>query len=218
MNINERTRYGPLRGRKAVKRKSRTILRIGIFCGFALVPWAESQSPAAPTTDLYEITSGRYTEVGGFVGVLEYGLPDSYQAFVELKTDPVSNTANMRILGVDLAPWGPYFDWPLVEGTIDGNTIVFSSSDPWLFGEPGSLSYAVLLRDGGLTLDGVVAFEPQCCDIPSLFEHSDVQASLIPEPTTGLLLTIACWWAFTRRLAFRQDDRRCSVKLTIVRS
>lgn len=198
--------------------ESRKMLGLSVLCGFALVPRAESQSPAAPTTDLYEITSGRYTEVGGFVGVLEYGLPDSYQAFVELKTDPVFNTTNMRILGVDLAPWGPYFDWPLVEGTIDGNTIAFSSPVPWLFGEPGSLSYAVLLRDGGLTLDGVVAFEPQCCDIPSLFEHSNVQATLIPEPTTSLLLTIACWWAFTRRAAFRHRARRSSVNLGMERS
>jgi len=151
-----------------------------------------SASPlaAAPVTQIYEITSGTYTEVGGFVGVWTRDLPAFDQAFIELTTDAELNTAEMQILGEDLRPFeNSFFGTQFTEGVLDGSLILFRRTifTPF-FNEPGELDYTILLDGDVLNLQGELSWNPPGFDIPSLFEHAGVEAVLVPEPETLLLL------------------------------
>ncbi len=145
---------------------------------------------AAPVTELYEIKAGTYTEWGGFAGMLTYDLPYYDQAFIELTIDGDRNTAEMQILGSELNPFEfLFFGSALTEGTVDGDSAIFrgTSFTPF-FHEPGDLDYAIILNGDLLSLQGELTWEPPGFDIPSRFFHSDVEASLVPEPKTVILL------------------------------
>ena len=143
---------------------------------------------AAPLTDLYEITAGTYTEVGGFVGSWTRDLPAFDQAFIELTIDRELNTAEMWILGNDLHPFEfPEFGSPFTNGSVSGNLIVFS--DRTLvseLGAAGELEYSIVLNGDLISLGGYLVSEKICCDIPSRFFHAGVEASFafpLPAPT-----------------------------------
>lgn len=143
---------------------------------------------AAPRTDLYEITSGTYTEVGGFSGTWTRDLPAFDQAFIELTIDRELNTAEAWILGNDLDPFRfPDFGSPFTDGSVSGSLIVFHNktlvSD---LGVPGELLYGIVLNGDLISLQGELIFEPICCDIPYWFYHTGVEASFafpLPAPT-----------------------------------
>jgi hypothetical protein len=64
------------------------------------------------------------------------------------------------------------------------------------------------LTDHSLVLEGAVAFPYQCCDISYLFQHSNVQAVIVPEPMTGFLVVIAFSVCFGGRHSRRPRTRR----------
>lgn len=143
---------------------------------------------AAPRTDLYEITSGTYTEVGGFVGSWTRDLPAFDQAFIELTIDRELNTAEMWILGSDLHPFEfRFFGSPFTKGSVRGSWIDFRDatlvSDK---GASGVLAYSIWLKGDIISLEGKLYSEPICCDIPYRFDHVGVEASFafaLPAPT-----------------------------------
>ncbi len=143
---------------------------------------------AAPRTDLYEITSGTYTEVGGFSGTMTWDLPALFQAFIELTIDRELNTAEMWILGNDLHPFEfLYFGSPFTDGSVNGNLIVFRDKTLVSYlGVPGELAYSLVLDGDLISLQGELVSERICCDIPYWFYHTGVEASFafpLPAPT-----------------------------------
>src|SRR3954466_14495336 len=62
------------------------------------IVWAQN----GPTSGLYEITSGKYSECCGFAGN-DFGLdlPDPSQKYLRFNVDSQTNTASMTFLGED---------------------------------------------------------------------------------------------------------------------
>ena len=135
---------------------------------------------ADPVTDLYEITSGTYTEVGGFVGVWTRDLPAVDQAFIELTINHTLNTVEMRILGKDLDTFEILdFGSPFTDGSLNGSLILFQGTVLGsFFGAPGTFDYSVVLNGDQISLQGDLSSQPMCCDIPYHFCHAGVEASL----------------------------------------
>ncbi len=150
---------------------------------------------AAPHTDLYEITSGTYREVGGIWGIWTRDLPAFDQAFIKLTTDRELNTSEMWILGNDLDPFAfPFFGSPFTDGSLNGSLILFHDttlvSD---LGVPGELAYSIVLNGDLISLQGELSSEPICCDIPYLFYHMGVEASLVPAEGGDEIPAVSEW-------------------------
>ena len=151
---------------------------------------------AAPLTDLYEITSGTYTEIGGIAGVLTFDLPTSFQAFIELTIDHELNSAEMQILGNNLdEPFGFIgFGSPFIDGNVNGNLILFDDATLVSeFGASGELAYSIVLNGDLISLQGELSSEPLCCDIPYRFYHTGVEASLVPAEGGDEIPTVSEW-------------------------
>jgi hypothetical protein len=171
---------------------------------------AASPLRAAPQTCMYEITTGTYKEVGGFVGVLAFDLPACGQMFIELTIDHDVNMADMRILSFELDPSGFFgFGSPFVNGSVDGNQIVFYDdtlvSD---FGAQGMLYYTISLGDNELSMEGMLISEWVCCDIPYDFSHTGVEARLLHHQSASVQ------WRIDQRLTY--DDRSDTAPANVV--
>ncbi|MCH7807704.1 MAG: PEP-CTERM sorting domain-containing protein [Planctomycetes bacterium] len=120
----------------------------------------------------------------------------SPQAFIELTIDQELSTAEMRILGSDLEPFQfaefepPYFS----NGDLNGDVVLFRDTifGTSLFGFPleGELEYDVVLDGDLISLQGELVWDPGCFDCPYILYHTGVEASVVPEPATAILLAL----------------------------
>lgn len=162
-----------------------------LICGaLLLVNLASGQ----PTSGLFEIISGSYTECCGLAGARHSALPNATQRFVRLTVDSQSNFASMAFLAPDgqtvfsrmpcglSQPLSFSFDF----GFIISNSIFFHV-DP---GPPPNHTYwiySVSNFASSLRIDGTVGFTQSiCADDVTQFTHSNVVAVLLPAPRIRL--------------------------------
>ena len=61
-----------------------------------------ARAQGVPTSGLYQIRSGRFTECCGIGGQFIHPLPDASQGFIGLRVDPQTNFAQMTFLAQDM--------------------------------------------------------------------------------------------------------------------
>lgn len=166
-----------------------------------------SSAQAQPTSGVYQILSGRYTECCGFGGAIIYPLPNSSQTFVELAIDS-ENRAAMTILGQDMhtvfsiPPIGsrPGFTFSLSNGVVFPDRIVFG--DPVIGPQPPGqppLSYTVSNSAGALRINGMLTLSCLCADVPTQFKHTNVVAVLMPTAAIRVSEVEVCWDSLSNR-------------------
>jgi len=144
----------------------------GVLLFVASVP---PQSLGASRTNVYEITSGVYTECCGIAGTLEYALPYAGQRFVRLVVDEAETRARMIILSEDLREFRTYEN-----GRVFPDYIEFGFPDP--SADVEHLHYIVSNSAAGIRFDGI-EIRPQIgADIPNHFTHTNVVAAIRPDP------------------------------------
>lgn len=169
-----------------------TIQRALVTSGLTLLWHVAAQDN--PTRALYQITSGKYTEVGGIMGELTSPLPNPEQAFVALVTDPQAKTAELSFLGEDLRT----VFRTLTNGVVQGQSIRFHYQT-WRADFPNpefqtEVDYAVTRDAGGLRIDGTMNTRPPpCCDFPYFFEHTKVLAVPLPNVSIRTSEVELCW-------------------------
>lgn len=186
--------------------KNRTIW-LAVISAFAL-PMRSARAENGAVSGLYQITSGRYLECCGFVGIpTSETLPSSRQAFVELTINPTNNLAQMRFLGQDMRTvfstpigfTGNSFVFSFANGTVFPDHIVFGTSpDPQ--GPPGPPYYVISNSADALRLNGTVDVScPGCADLPTHFAHTNVTAILMPTTTLRVSEVEFCWNSASNR-------------------
>ena len=164
----------------------------------------------APTSGLYQIISGRYIACCGIAGPVPEMLPDARDAFIELKVDPQSNLAQMKILGQDMQTvlaipeeaCRGRFEYVFINGTVFSDHIQFGS--PILPPLPGLPSFNFVISNGtsGLSMNGTVSAPcPGGADVPELFTHTNVVATAVsmPAPTIRVSEVELCWQTASNR-------------------
>lgn len=164
--------------------------------------WVSLQSPlsAGPVTGSFEITAGQFEVLGGFAP-LRTQLPNETQGFVEVERILGSDQLSLRISNVLFEPWGPFgSDLSQISSLRQGNIIRFSGPIVWN-GQRGQLDYTLESIGETIELDGTVSIarSPYCFDCIYLYRHTDVSATIVAEPATGLLLAFAIVERFIRR-------------------
>jgi hypothetical protein len=165
--------------------------------GFALMlfgRFADAQS--GPTSGLYEIVSGQYTECCGIAGNdFGYDLPAPSQKYVRLKVDPQGNTASMTFLGEDArtvfsrvpCPPSAAINFSFNYGLVFSNRTVFHV-DPGPPPYQMFWNYTASNSPNRLRIDGVLGTaQSGCSDVPTRFGHSNVVTTLILGPKLTLL-------------------------------
>jgi hypothetical protein len=154
---------------------------------------ANSQEP--PKAGIYQIQSGTYREVGGFIGEAIYQLPNTSQAFVSLLIRPGVGPAELTFLD---SKHHPGF-LRLTNGVVSGSTIQFQYLTAHPYGSdlpPAWVDYTVTNAAGRLWVSGsITSSPPACCDIPYRFEHRDVVATFLPTALSirGIGTVELCW-------------------------
>ena len=159
----------------------------------AVVTTSSAQGP--PRSGIYRIEKGLYREVGGFIGFVEYKLPNSSQTFALLTLEPGGTNADLQFL--DQNRRGLYFP-RLTNGIVSGNTIRFRYQTTHPYGSelpPADVDYAVTNNAGNLWISGSITSAPVCCDIPYQFEHIDVWATRAPTLTVRAASGIEICWS-----------------------
>ena len=149
-----------------------------------------------PTSGLYEITSGKYSECCGFAGNdFGFDLPDPSQKYVRFNVDSQANTATITFLGEDArtvfsrvpCPPSAAINFSFNYGIVFSNRTVFHV-DP---GPPpyGTYwNYTASNSPNRLRIDGLLGTaQAGCADTPTRFAHSNVVAVLIPGPKLTIL-------------------------------
>jgi len=157
----------------------------------ATMATANSQGP--PGSGMYGIQSGSYRQDGGFVGSIDYPLPNAEQAFVSLVTDPRSGLAELSFL--DQHRKAVFLR--LTNGILSGNSIRFQYLTTHPYGAdlpPAWVDYTVTNQAGSLAISGSMTSPPVCCDIPYLFAHSDVRTSLVPILSLRVVSGVELCW------------------------
>jgi len=145
---------------------------------------------------LYQITSGRYSECCGIVGLpTGYNLPDPRQSYIRFAVDPQSGIASMSFLSDDAQTVFSTIPCPAA-GAIDFSfDYGFSNQDSTFFHvDPGPppygkyWSYGVTNTPYTLVINGILgtAMSP-CADVPTRFNHSNVVAVLVVPPRLTIL-------------------------------
>ena len=171
--------------------KTRWAFRTAFIALLAGVTTVSSQTP--PRSGIYRIQSGTYREVGGFVGEVSYILPSAGQTFVGVTLDSTAATAELDFLSENRRA----FYIRLTNGVVTGNAIRFQYLTIHPYGPdlpPAFVDYTVTNSAGNLWLSGSITSAPACCDIPYLFEHIDVRATIAPTATIRAMTGIeVCW-------------------------
>lgn len=148
------------------------------------------QAQTALRSGYYEISVGLFTECCGFGGNdFFYELPDENEQFVELIIDSSGTSARLTFLQPDMftvfrspqAIGVPGFPFTFGNGMVFSNYIRFLSPAPlptW-----NSWSYTVTNLAGRLGISGAAVSSPYGADLPNQFQHTNVVASLVPNPT-----------------------------------
>jgi hypothetical protein len=157
----------------------------------ATIATAISQDP--PRSGTYQIQSGSYRQIGGFVP-LDYQLPNSAQAFIALLKDPQASTADLMFL--DGSQQTAFLR--LTNGLVSGNTIRFQyltahPYDPTL--PPIWVDYTITNAAGRLWISGSMTSSPTCCDIPYWFQHQDVTATFRPSLSIRVAGEVGLGWS-----------------------
>lgn len=168
----------------------------GVCVGELAVLLCASATPlrAAPLTDLYEITSGRFDVYSGW-GQFDGSLPASWLDSMELTADAQTDLANLRLLGDQQQPqdfWGWEYTDPVFEGNRTGNVIRFDGAlvDDYDFSH-ALYQYTVVLDGNSLRLDGQLTIDAPCLDCDTTLDFSAVTAVLVPEPTSATFILAA---------------------------
>jgi hypothetical protein len=162
---------------------------------------ASSVYSQTPVGGLYEIKSGSYVEKGGIVGIMQYPLPNTTQAFLQLTADSKSGDFELTVLGADLRPgWFP----KLTNGVVTGNTIRFQYLTMYpSWPEPpapiAAVDYTLTNDAGALRLSGSITSVVVCCDIPYDFQHQSVVAMLATTPNIRVSEVELCWSSLTNK-------------------
>jgi hypothetical protein len=167
----------------------RTIIASGIISAFVSFT---ALAHAQPTSGVYQIVSGRYSECCGIAGPFIYSLPSSSQAFVELTIDSESQRARMTIVGQDrhtvfsIPPLGPRtgFTFSLSNGMVFPDRIEFGGPLPAPVPGQPPLSYTVSNSPGALLINGTFTLPClNCSDLPTQFKHTNVVVFALPPAT-----------------------------------
>ena len=164
------------------------ILAIVLPCRCA---WAQS----GPTSGLYEIVAGKYSECCGIAGNdFGYNLPSKGQKFARFTLDTQGHVAALTFLAEDARtvfstvpcpPSGIQFSFD--HGLVFSNRTIFHV-DP---GPPPYQlywNYTVSNSPNRLRIDGQVgAVRSSCLDVPTRFSHSNLVAQLLPGPRLTFL-------------------------------
>ena len=145
------------------------------------------------TSGYYEISAGLYAECCGIGGEFGYQLPDENQQFAELIIDPGGTSARLTFLQPDMFtvftaysviyPQTVAFPFTFSNGIVFSNYIRFVFGGPFPVAPQASWSYTVINVGGKLGISGTVVTARYGADVPNQFEHSNVVASLVPNPT-----------------------------------
>jgi hypothetical protein len=145
---------------------------------------------SVPTSGLYEIASGTYTECCGIAGETRSSLPNEGQSFVRLTEEAQTGLATMTFLGRDLqtvfsvvpCPIGDPIPFLFNYGFIYSNSIMFLV-DP---GPPPYGIYWHYLVDystNSLQINGALGMAGEgCSDVLTDFGYSNVVAQLVTGP------------------------------------
>jgi hypothetical protein len=165
----------------------RTFLRFTLV-SLIVITHHRIHAQTAFTTGYYQISGGLYTECCGIAGNdFSYELPDQNQRFVELIIDPGGTSARLTFLRPDMftvfrSPQEPPgFPFSFANGMVFSNYIRFLSPAPlpaW-----NSWSYTVTNLADRLEINGAAVSSPEGADVPNQFEHANVVATLVPNPT-----------------------------------
>ncbi len=170
----------------------RTFLRVALL-SLIVIMHHTIHAQTTFRTGYYEINGGLFTECCGFGGNdFFYDLPDENQWFVELIIDSAGTTAQLSFLWPDMltvfrSPQAPFpqpnggFPFSFYNGMVFSNYIRFVSPAPlptW-----NSWSYTVTNLEGRLGISGAAVSTPYGSDVPNQFMHTNVVASLVPNPT-----------------------------------
>jgi len=154
-----------------------------------------------PTSGLYQIVTGTFTECCGIAGPHRVPLPNPSQSFVRLTVEPSSKRTRMTFLDGDMRtfteviqcpPSTPvYFDFD--HGFPYSSNIVYHA-DPGPAPLFQYFSYTVAFSKDTLRIEGILGFSPGfCVDIPNRFDHSNVVAVLMPTATVRASQLEVCW-------------------------
>ena len=153
-----------------------------------------------PTSGLYEIVSGQYTECCGIAGNdLGFNLPDPSQKYVRFIVNPQGNTATMTFLTDDARTVSSRMPCPSSPAvTFNFNYGLVFSNETFFHVDPGPppyqmyWNYTVSNSPNQLRIDGVLGTaQSGCSDAPTRFGHSNVVAVLIPGPKLTMLAASA---------------------------
>jgi len=137
---------------------------------------------AQVTSWLYRIHGGSYVVIGGFAGAWTNQLPTPQQEYIDLELDHAGGTARLRILD----RWAEAEFLRLDHGLIVGSQVIFSNEmlHPYYPSVTNRMAarYTLELGDASIWLNGSISGQVPCCDIPNLFLHQDVQATVVSGP------------------------------------
>jgi len=157
------------------------------FCLTTTLTHAQS----GPTTNFFQIISGRYIACCGIAGPFIHDLPYASQAFVVLAIDPAQLSARMTILREDMQTVFRTLD----NGHVQAGHIEFGA--PGLPPGPGGLisfHYVVSNTAAGLRFNGAIVEPIMGADVPNKFTHTNVVAiPLSPVPAIRVSEVEVCW-------------------------
>ncbi len=186
--------------------KSKSTLLALALIGFGMASKAHAQ--VQPGRAMYAVVGGTYLELGGFAGVLMGTLPNPYYAYLQLDVPATNDT-------VTLTAWSQDWQrttWLLTNGLAAGDKIYFHYVTTHPFTSvPATNDYTVSVSGSSLALEGAMVSEPQCCDIPYFFGHSNVVAVSGPAVSAGILPTspgeLVLSWSSISNLEYQVQSR-----------
>jgi hypothetical protein len=159
-----------------------------------------ARSQDAPRSGTYQIQSGDYTELGGFAGAFEAGLPYPPQTYASLNIDPAGK-ARLSFLSQNQQST---FYIALTNGIVSSNAIRFRywTTRPFSFGAnlDAYVDYTLTNAAGHLWISGDVTSSVVCCDVTYWYSHSNIIATFIPSLALNFTNGVTvCWPSATNQ-------------------
>lgn len=186
--------------------RNRRFIWLGILLACSGPGWLQAQGQ--DTREIYQIASGAYASCCGFAGNLVQKLPNPDQMFVSLDFNPPGGGGvEMAFLGKD--PQAVFMVF--TNGLVSGNTIRFQHpvSHPYVsVEEMGAADYTVTNSGNGLRIDGSIVFPQICCDIPTLYSHTNLLANPLPQPILGIRVSqVELFWDSEAKRTYQPQYR-----------
>ena len=168
--------------------------------GALLASTLDAAEQPTPTSGLYQIVSGSFTECCGIAGPHRTLLPSPSQYFVRLTVDPTKRTrmtflgSDMRIFSeVTLCPPSTVVPFDFDYGFPYSTNIIYHT-DPGPAPLFQHYSYTVAFSKDTLQINGNLGFSTGfCVDVPNRFDHSNVVAVLGPTAKVRVSEVEVCW-------------------------